>query len=383
MKRSVTDMVDIPHVPESVTVEWLTDILRRSDTIDSGTRAVGISWQKIAAGFTSYVVRFAVQYSSEVDAPDSFVGKFPIAIDEIPARLAHLVTKEVGFYQEIEDAGVAIPRCYFAASDDENHVFVLLEDLGSEDWSDQLISATPEQSEVVMKALAKLHAKWWNHADLADFSWLNQPAPVDQAEMVTLFQESITEFNTAFGDACPQLSQIGDMFLRFLQTNPSQLRSTNATGNRTLIHGDVRLGNIKFVGDEVVFFDWQLVGSSGAVVDLTYWLGCNYSVEDRRANEQSILRIYSDELKRHGVDYPVKKLKSDIRFQLLGRCLSRLSTFSLTSETLFATDDGRQFLEYDLQGLEGMLVDYKVLRYFRMLGFVMSIYGRIRRLFRL
>ncbi len=380
-------MADFPLKPESVTVDWLTDILRRSNTIDSETSVTTVEWHPIAedAGFTSNLFRFSVGYSSSITAPDSFVGKFQIEDPhmKIPESWLYLARKEVRFNQEIDDPGVAIPQCHFAGIDERNQVFLLLGDLGSKDWPDQLISATPEQSTLVIKALAKLHAKWWNHPDLADFSWMNQTVSVDQTERVTEFQKSVAQFNTAFGESCPQIKEIGDMLVKLLQASPAQVGPTNATGNRTLCHGDVRLDNLCFVGNDVVFVDWQLVSPSSAVSDLTFWLCCNYRPADRRDNEENILQMYSRELKNHGVDYPLKKLKADVRFQLIGRCLGRLGTFSLISDTVFASDRGRQFLAYDLQGLEAMLVDYKVVRYARLFGFFLFAYIRFRKLLRL
>ncbi len=385
MNPATSESADLPITPESVTVEWLTDVLRRSNCIDTETSVAGIEWQQIAedVAFTSSLFRFSVRYSAATHAPNSFVGKFQNG-EVIPERWLHLVRKEVCFYGEVEDPGVGIPRCHFAGIDALNHVFLLLEDLGSEDGPDQLISATREQSAIVIGALARLHAKWWNHSDLAGFSWLGSPgdggATIDQTAKLTEFVESVAEFNFAFAESCPHTKQMGEILLDFLQASPAQVRSTNATGNSTLRHGDVRLDNLRFVGSDVVFFDWQLVGRGPAVADLTFWLCCNYRPEDRRACEQDILEEYSRELKKHGVDYPLKKLKADIRFQLIGRCLDRVGSFSVISETLFAGDRGKQFLAYDLQGLEGMLVDYKVVRYCRVFGFFLLSYIKIRRL---
>ncbi|HJL60837.1 MAG TPA: hypothetical protein QF517_02685 [Pseudomonadales bacterium] len=145
--------------PEFITNDWLTDTLRRGDTIGPETSLISVDWKQIAAdvGFTSSLYRFAVQYSQTVDVPTTFVGKFTDG-SSVPEALQHLVKREVCFNLQVNDPGVIIPCCHFTTIDNKNYVLSLLEDLGSENWPDQMISATPQQSTIVMKALAKMYA---------------------------------------------------------------------------------------------------------------------------------------------------------------------------------------------------------------------------------
>ncbi len=68
-----------------------------------------------------------------------------------------------------------------------------------------------------------------------------------------------------------------------------------------LVHGDFRLDNLLFKNDDCVVVDWQTVQWGPAMLDAAYFLGGSLNVEDRRAHEEELVRIYYDGLLADGV----------------------------------------------------------------------------------
>ncbi len=370
-----------PAAPDDVTEAWLTGLLHERELLDAERSVASVSWQKLQAGLGSLAVRLDVRYDGETDAPTSFFGKFLLEDQDgkLPEAARDLAKKEVYFYNEMADAGIRTPKCYYAGFDDQN-LFILLELLPSSTWPDQFSSASPAQTSLVIKAMATMHARWWQDAALAEADWLQQDLNIDAAETSETFRAGISMFTEEYGQQFPNLNEAGKIFAALLDKAPNLIKPRKPTSKGTLLHGDLRLDNLCFVDDEVILTDWQLVRFGNAIVDLTFWLCCNYEPSARRAQESHILEQYSAELKRHGIHYPVKKLRKDIRFQLIGRCMARLGSYAVTRQTVFSSDHGEAFLHYDLQGIEAMLNDYEVLSYLRFIARLLSVYAGFLRL---
>jgi hypothetical protein len=67
------------------------------------------------------------------------------------------------------------------------------------------------------------------------------------------------------------------------------------------VHGDYRLDNLLFGGGSCKVVDWQTVSWGPAVLDVAYFIGSCLSVDDRRAHEEELVRLYHDELMAQGV----------------------------------------------------------------------------------
>ena len=78
-----------------------------------------------------------------------------------------------------------------------------------------------------------------------------------------------------------------------------------ASGPETIVHGDYRLDNMLFGTPEggypLAVVDWQTVGRGAGLADAAYFLGASLQVEDRRANEEALLRDYHERLTAAGV----------------------------------------------------------------------------------
>ncbi len=71
---------------------------------------------------------------------------------------------------------------------------------------------------------------------------------------------------------------------------------------RTLVHGDYRLENFMFAGEDgsLVVLDWQLAHAGGGAQDLAYFISQNLPVRSV-ASTESLLDAYHDALVAGGV----------------------------------------------------------------------------------
>ena len=79
----------------------------------------------------------------------------------------------------------------------------------------------------------------------------------------------------------------------------------NRPGPYAVQHGDYRLDNMLFGtpagGYPLTVVDWQTVTWGPPLADASYFLGAGLQVEDRRAHERALLRLYYDALIARGV----------------------------------------------------------------------------------
>ena len=121
----------VPSGPDKLSNEWLTAALRRSGAI--GESAVSThSWKSVERpGAAGIVVRITLDYEgpSEAAAPQTIIAKFASQYAPLRSLLnSHgLYRTEVEFYRHFgADAGIPVPRCYFADLDPSSGYFVLL-----------------------------------------------------------------------------------------------------------------------------------------------------------------------------------------------------------------------------------------------------------------
>jgi hypothetical protein len=86
----------------------------------------------------------------------------------------------------------------------------------------------------------------------------------------------------------------------------------------TLLHGDHRLDNLFFSGDDVATLDWQITGTGRGAYDVAYFLSQSIVSEERKRVEHDLVRAYHDTLVEHGVQgYPFDACWEDYRLATL------------------------------------------------------------------
>lgn len=120
---------------------------------------------------------------------------------------------------------------------------LLLEDFAARSQVDQLDGVDPEHAYTAMKALALLHAAWWESPQLAKLAWLpraSDPVTMSAGEQ---YRVSWPRFLELFGDRLPSGGvDIGER----VEINLEDFLLAADNGPQTLCHGDYRVDNLMF-----------------------------------------------------------------------------------------------------------------------------------------
>lgn len=308
----------IPDGPADLTAEWLTDALGAAGVLRAPARVSRASALVIAAdrGVGGQVARVTLEYAGTegveggagATLPPTLVAKLPSAVDltRRGSRAVRLPEREVALYRELaSELPLRAPRCYYADIAPDGDAFVLLlEDLGGYANGDDLEGVSVERLHAVARALARLHAAWWESPRLERLAWL--PRIDARATMwERLFGSTWTEVRDRPAPVPGlELPAGSHEVLDVLAQVGSTLYTSLAAGPRTLLHGDMRLDNLFFdlPGAEVAAVDWSNATNGPGPYDLAYLCAIALPVEERRALEQALLESYVAELARAGYE---------------------------------------------------------------------------------
>ena len=294
-----------PTTPEALTAGWLTDALGKpvtDFTVERFGEGVGVVGQVVRVVLTGDGV------------PASLIAKFPSPAPENRGVAAayDMYGREVRFYQQLADQlAVRVPGCYFGAHDPETENFVLLlEDLKGCRLGDQVAGASIEDARRVVDAIAALHASTWGKADALGLRSHNNPAQRDG--MIAGFDLGWPVVLERFGSSIPAQARVaGDR----MGATTARLLADMCDGPVCLSHADVRLDNLFFSNDEVLFVDWQSICSSAPEMDLAYFLTQSLDPEVRRSED--LCERYFNALTAAGVSYERTLFESRYRVSAL------------------------------------------------------------------
>lgn len=340
--------IDINKLPKNgseLTPEWLTEALRGSGTLSAGTHVATCAAEPLGAGggLIAMLGRVRLTYGgAPTNAPTCMIMKFPSSAPEnrAVADTFDMYGREVRFYQTLAaDASIGHPQCYFAISADTSSDFVLLiEDLGDRRIGDQVLGSDLNDAEIVIDAMARLHAENWLRTDEPRFSWITSHANDMQiAGMEGGFAQGWPKFASDHKDIIPP------GVLRWgHRVGPSTRSILQAlcAGPQTICHADFRLENMFFATQpahpDFAIIDWQSITKSSGAQDLSYFLTQSVQVEVRQQHERDLLARYLDGLRRGGVaHYSAEHLLNDYRratLYLLDYAVVIASTLDLANE---------------------------------------------------
>ncbi|WP_374157446.1 phosphotransferase [Mycobacterium sp. G7A2] len=206
---------------------------------------------------------------------------------------------EVEVYRRVgAELGEVAPVVYGAASA-RGRSLVLMEDLASRGarFGDVAGSCAPDQARAVARALARFHAAFWESprftTDLAVFA---PPA----ARSVTWGPRTwrlLAAIPRRYHDLLPQEVRAEAHLLRRRRRAVAEVMRELPL---TLVHGDTHRGNICFVGDRPILFDWQVAAQGPGVKDLAYFAVTSLDTDVRRQIERELLAEYLETLRVHG-----------------------------------------------------------------------------------
>lgn len=313
-----------PRRIREITPEWLTEALAAGGHLD-GAQVTSLDVTNISegVGFAGRALRLDVGYDrSDAALPASLVLKLP-SPDPGGREMLNAIRGyelEGRFYEHLtEQTPLRVPACYWSAVDVEGGDYgLLLEYLDGLRTGDQRASCTPDEAEAIVRALATVHAAWWESEELRDSDWL---PPIEETGAVWQ-QGSVVGLQPFVASHAGWLPDGFAATAERIVEQLVELQAPTAGSPRTLVHGDYRLENMMFgepgSADELVVIDWQLIGYGPGAYDLAYFMGQSLTVEARREHETRLLDVYRTALDAAGVcDYPADRLWEDYRRGLL------------------------------------------------------------------
>jgi hypothetical protein len=326
----------IPENPDQVTDAWLTERLRESGCLRSGTVIHHESALLETQGAAGIVARITLTYDrAEAAAPRTLIAKFASPYVPIRTLMRHMgaYAREVEFYRHFgADPGIPTPACYHAEIDPEEGVFVLL----LEDMSDARVmegaSLPIEDLELAVRHLAPFHARWWNHPSLRELAFLRYPGcAADQifmAQAREALRAALPAARERYGDGVPRsLVEMAEGMLGGFDAMLER-RTSETTGAVTLVHGDFHPGQIFFPSGHCgrfAVFDWQTVSAGNGGDDLARIIVSGLEPEQRRAHDHRLIALYHRLLVEHGVrDFDLERCYHSFRLGLIANAIINL-----------------------------------------------------------
>ena len=254
----------------------------------------------------TFRVRIAYRDDDGRPGPETAIVKLPTFKRSVrrTSRLMSVYAAECEFYMRIAaHAPVTAPGLLYGDFDKRDHGFVLLlADLRGMESVQFRDGAAPERAMTAIRAVARLHAAFWNREGSAALSEVPTFAGLGRRMMIQLY------YLTMLGRALDGFGDImrGDMRRLAEAYGPrlaDHFADLAAAMPLTLIHGDYRTTNLFFGepgSDEVVIIDWQLTSMHCGLYDVAFFLINSVTPAVRREVERPALREYHRIIRAEG-----------------------------------------------------------------------------------
>jgi hypothetical protein len=307
-------------LPPTVTPECLTAALRRSGVLGRG-RIRDATVMNSLRKLRSHTFQLRLDYDERVaDAPASVILKMGHLDSD--GRPFYANRHEIAFYRDVAGLcrGRLAPHCFQIVEATATAAWqLLLEDLTDSHFiaTEWPLPPTLEQCELIVRALARFHAAWWDNPRLGVSvgSWR------DVAELereLRSFAETFARFTDRFGEIIP--SERRDLYERLLDRAPRLFARYCSRRDLTISHGDAHPWNFFLPrnSEDVRLVDWEDWSISTATDDLAYMMAMLWYPDRRRRFERPLLDRYHAELLVHGVSgYGREALGADYRLSTL------------------------------------------------------------------
>jgi len=295
---------DVPHGEDDITSSWLQAALRPGiDEVEVGE--VHVNRITADVGLVGQVYRITPRYDrAPDDAPTSLILKIPTDDPMIFgfASGMGMYERECRFYAHIApDIAIPVPRVLFnVCRPDDGAYCLLMEEIPIGATVRQTDGATPEQAREVIAAIADVHAAWFDHPSLEQWSWLPTPGSPANKSVSPRFEGAWPTFQDQFAAGVP--SEAVAWVETFAPKMDAWLDSHDED-THTVVHGDFRLDNMLWDTDgRFVLLDWQVVQAGTGMYDVAYFLATNMDIEARRATEHELLDLWRTVLTTAGVE---------------------------------------------------------------------------------
>ena len=315
---------DVPCDLAAVTAEWMSHVLCAGTP---GAEVVSLAAGDGSSG-TSERARYALTYNPagrDAGLPDTvFAKSTPGVLTRMANGLSQTSVAEARFYREIRPIlDVEAPKGYHSAACTKTYRSVhLLEDLAASRGAEFCSPTTRidrDLAEEAIRQMASFHAPLFRDERLqGQFPWLKTYPDWWSWNLrhINIRDTAAKGFEKAEDVVPPALftsrHRLWEGFIASVDAH-NQLP-------HTLLHGDVHLGNWYITADRRMgLCDWQCVSRGHWSRDLAYAMGAILTVEDRRAWEDDLIRLYIEQFARRGGEaISLEECWCHYRLQLFG-----------------------------------------------------------------
>ncbi len=334
------------HPDKVITTEFLNQLLAEHgcDPDIRNARAVAVrktDIQSVSSNCNNFIIE--VDWEAGCDMPTSLFLKLPCP--ELMTRWFCNVIRvwelECRFFLNFrDDFPIRLPKTYAITT--RGSRFVLLEENLHADPSvvlhtnpDMLVGPDLAKVHKCLDAFARFHA-FYNDRPRQEqeqrLPYHTHPfiSPVMKEISRAINKAAIKPCRDGYPDAFPE--EAAEMY-RLAMAHWDRLLEVWYSGPLSLIHGDSHLGNFFVDGDRMGMIDFQAAQWSKGVRDVQYFLIDSLPIEVLAANEQALVRYYSEQLIRHGVSTSFEEVWDQYRgfsFQTLMTIVVSLGLGSLT-----------------------------------------------------
>ena len=298
---------------DQVTRTWLTRVLRQSGVLKNG-RVAEVSYESNTTSF-SIIAHLRVSYTRNSTAPDRLFLKFSKPVHPVSTSEGGW---EVVFYKSVAPHSPNVLRCYDARFSAEQHrLHLLLEDVSVTHYCEppSQLPPTPRNCELIVRALADIHAAWWERPPWDVIGW-SLPDQVEVDRRINDVENRIARFTDFLGDRLSEKRR--GIYREVLAALPDLYARLKLPTAYTVVHDDIHIGNVLYprdaATDTVRIIDWQTWLIDLAPKDLAHMMALFWFPEQRSALEMPLLRQYHDRLYENGVGhYSWEQLRHDYR----------------------------------------------------------------------
>ncbi|MDX1565503.1 MAG: phosphotransferase [Phycisphaeraceae bacterium] len=174
---------------------------------------------------------------------------------------------------------------YRAVATDNGRYGLLMEDWSAWLLPDERAPIAADDETLILDAMARLHARFWESPELETFDWLHRPAdffyilgPRDhESGQVPGISSRQLQGAVREGWAVAR-SLLGPETWNAITCPPQRFAESFAHLPCTLVHGDAKMANFAILPDQQVgLFDWAFAGRTQGTCDLGWYLAVNAS----------------------------------------------------------------------------------------------------------
>jgi Phosphotransferase enzyme family len=271
---------------------WLTAALG----VDDGHRVVDVAEVE-----RSKTVANKVRFRVVVEAPDGSRRSHAYCVKgHFDSDSGDSLRGETRFYRHLAPTlGVQTPQAYYTGIDPETGRSIVIMDDVVGNGGHFLSAHSPYSPATVcgtLEQLARLHGATWGAKDVMELDWLE---PRIRA-MAGMYPADVLQnlLDDGRAEGLPGAYRNGE-------TLREAVFLIGAVEPTCVIHGDAHSGNAYL--DETgrtCWLDWQVIQAGHWATDVSYHIATALDVEDRRAEEEHLLRHYLDELGRFVAEPP-------------------------------------------------------------------------------